>query len=98
MNHPSREDATQENAMPQKLRVPPPSRRRTAPDLNQPAPLPYDPTTISPHERDVARFQAEDARTGAQTDEVPPTVRMLNPAPKLSALKNLRMAMRKRRK
>lgn len=61
--------------MPQKQRVPPPSRRGR--DITQPVPLPYDATTVSPHERDVARFQSEDARTGAQTDEVPPTVRMM---------------------
>lgn len=44
------------------------------PDLNKPVPLPLDHSTISPHEREVARFRAEDAKTGGQTDEVPPTV------------------------
>ena len=44
-------------------------------NLNEPVPLPVDFTSISPHERDVARYRSEDARSGAQTDETAPTVR-----------------------
>lgn len=43
-------------------------------DINFPVHLPRDETSISAHERDVARYRAEDARTGAQVDEVPVTV------------------------
>lgn len=67
--------------------------QKPPPNINERVPLPYDAATISPHERDVARFRAEDARTGMQTDEVPPTIRRLGP-PKLSALKNLRPRMK----
>jgi hypothetical protein len=81
--------------MPRMPKLPPPMRRRARPDINQPVPLPYDATSVTPHERDVARFQAEDARTGMQTDEVTPTVRIAGP-PKLSALRNLRFANRRR--
>ncbi len=51
------------------------NRRKGSDDLRQPVPLPYDPTTISPHEMHVARYRAQDALTGEQTDEVPRTVR-----------------------
>ena len=50
-------------------------REVVKPDLSRSVPLPIDPSTVSPHEREVARFQAEDARTSAQTDETPPTIR-----------------------
>ncbi len=84
--------------MPRMPKLPPPQRRRMAPhNINEPVPMPYDETTVSPHERDVARFRSEDARTGMQTDEVPPTIRM-QASPKLSALKNLRMAMMKHKR
>jgi hypothetical protein len=43
-------------------------------DLRKPVPLPVDLSTVSSHERDVARYRAEDARTGAQTDEDAPTI------------------------
>ena len=44
-------------------------------NLNEPVPLPVDFSSVSPHERDVARYRSEDARTGRQTDEVTPTTR-----------------------
>lgn len=82
--------------MPQKMTMPM-RRRRPTPqrDIRAPVPLPYDATAVSPHERDVARFQAEDARTGMQTDEVAPT--MVQGPPKLSALQNLRKYLTRRR-
>lgn len=44
-------------------------------DITKPVALPVDFSRVSPHEREVARYQSEDARTGQQTDETPPTVR-----------------------
>lgn len=73
-------------------------RRRQA-DINRPVPLPYDAAAISPHERDVARYQSEDARTGAQTDEVPPTVvrhGSRSPLANLQAFLNRRIKKQKR--
>lgn len=83
--------------MPRMPTLPPPRRRRVMPrNINEPVPIPYDAATVSPHERDVARYQSEDARTGVQTDEVSPTV-VMQSSPKLSALKNLRFATNRRR-
>lgn len=45
------------------------------PDITRPVPLPVDFSVVSPHERDVARYRAEDARTGEQSDETPRRVR-----------------------
>lgn len=44
-------------------------------DVTQPVPLPVDFASVSPHERDVARYRSEDSRTGQQVDETPPTVK-----------------------
>lgn len=51
------------------------TRRQEQRDLNEPVPLPVDFASVSPHERDVARYRSEDARAGAQTDATPPMVR-----------------------
>lgn len=40
-------------------------------NLSKPVTLPVDFATISPREAEVARYRAEDAKTGRQTDEVP---------------------------
>jgi len=62
------------STMRSRMPMPMDQQQGNPPDLMQPVPLPIDASTVSPHERDVARFQSEDARTGVQTDEVPPTV------------------------
>lgn len=57
-----------------------------SPDLDSPVPLSRDAASVSAHERDVARFRSEDAKTGVQTDEDPPTV-----VQKKRGLRNIRV-------